>query len=79
MNQETMNLHSACSKGSSDIPRNREIHRSSVLDYENRGGQWKPLVCQSSYPVKKIAVGSPSTGIPMLEKKLGPVKVLEDQ
>ena len=38
----------------------------------------KTLIVPVLLPGKKIPVRSPSMGIPML-KKLGPVKILEDQ
>ena len=45
---------------------------------ENSGGPMKTLIVLVLLSGKKIAVGSPPMGILML-KKLGPVKIMEDQ
>ena len=45
---------------------------------ENSGGPMKTLIVLVLLSSKKIAVGSSSMGILML-KKLGPVKIMEDQ
>ena len=46
---------------------------------ENSGGPVKTRIVPVLLSGKKIAVGSPSIGILILKKKIGLVKVLEDQ
>ena len=65
-------LHYAADIGKSTGPRS--------LTGENSGGPMKTLIVPVLLSGNKIAVGSPSRGILIyIEKKLGLVKVLEDQ